>query len=69
VTARNDITGDALRSKPNSDKYRDNYDRIFKKNRAAIDDAVVGSSPAEGERVAGEGTAGPHPVGKGDFVR
>ena len=29
MTARNDITGDELKSKTNSDAYRDNYDRIF----------------------------------------
>ena len=25
----NDITGDALRSKPNTKQYEENYDRIF----------------------------------------
>lgn len=25
----NDITGDALRSKPNNDKFNENFDRIF----------------------------------------
>jgi hypothetical protein len=28
-TARNDITGDSIQSKPSSDLYRDNWDRIF----------------------------------------
>lgn len=28
-TARNDITGDSIHSKPSSDLYRDNWDRIF----------------------------------------
>lgn len=28
----NDITGDSLISKVNNDKYRNNYDNIFKKN-------------------------------------
>lgn len=27
--AKNDITGDKLVSKKNTDKFRDNYDRIF----------------------------------------
>lgn len=30
-TARNDITGDSIQSKPSSDLYRDNWDRIFGK--------------------------------------
>ena len=29
--AKNDITGDTLVSKKNTDKFRDNYDRIFGK--------------------------------------
>ena len=28
-TARNDITGDAIQSKKTSEKYRENWDRIF----------------------------------------
>jgi hypothetical protein len=31
VTAQNDITGDKIKSKPNSDAYRDNYDKAFRK--------------------------------------
>ena len=34
ATARNDITGNALRSKPPSDKYNEGWERIFgKKNK------------------------------------
>lgn len=29
MTARNDITGDNIQSKPSSDLYRDNWERIF----------------------------------------
>lgn len=29
--AKNDITGDKLVSKKNTDKFRDNYDRVFGK--------------------------------------
>ena len=37
MTARNDITGDELKSKINSDAYRNNYDAIFgKKTRKNI---------------------------------
>jgi len=29
MTTRNEHTGDKIQTKPNSDKYRDNYDKIF----------------------------------------
>lgn len=31
--SKNNITGDSLVSKPNTDNYRDNYDAIFRKGR------------------------------------
>jgi len=31
MTSYNDITGDALTSKSNTENFRDNYDRIFAK--------------------------------------
>lgn len=31
MTARNDITGDAIATGAASDEYRDNFDRIFRK--------------------------------------
>ncbi len=31
TTAKNDVTGDALRSRPTTEKYRDNWDLIFGK--------------------------------------
>jgi len=38
MTARNDITGDAIATKGTTDAYRDNYDRIFgKKQQLAAD--------------------------------
>ena len=33
TTAKNNITGDSLVSKPNTDAYRNNWDRIFGKNK------------------------------------
>jgi hypothetical protein len=29
MATKNDITGDQLKSKPQSEKYRDNWERIF----------------------------------------
>jgi hypothetical protein len=31
ATAKNDVTGDSLRSKPSSESYANNYDNIFRK--------------------------------------
>lgn len=37
-TARNDVTGDLIKSKPSSDMFGDNFDRIFrKKDKLPID--------------------------------
>ena len=33
MTATNDITGDQIKSKFSSEKYRNNYDIIFNKNK------------------------------------
>lgn len=33
MTAKNDVTGDAIRSKVGSDSYRNNYDSIFRKDK------------------------------------
>ena len=33
MTTKNDVTGDLLKSKTNTQKYRDNWDLIFNKNK------------------------------------
>ena len=33
MVAKNDITGDSIMSKVNSDSFRDNFDRIFGKKK------------------------------------
>lgn len=33
MTAKNEVTGDAIRSRPSTDKYRDGWDRIFLKDK------------------------------------
>lgn len=38
MTARNDITGDALISRVNSDSFRDNFDRIFRSKKKGVED-------------------------------
>lgn len=41
MTARNDITGDSIASRPSSDAYRDNYDRIFGKKNTAQSGSIT----------------------------
>ncbi len=36
MTTANDITGDKLKSKPNNDGYRNNYEAIFGKKKKAV---------------------------------
>jgi hypothetical protein len=36
-TARNDVTGDFIRSKPSSDMFEENFDKIFRKNKKSDD--------------------------------
>ncbi len=38
MSTKNDITGDSLTSKPNSEAYRNNYDLIFSKNKKSESD-------------------------------
>lgn len=33
MAAKNDVTGDEIKTKTNSDLYRDNYDKIFRKKQ------------------------------------
>jgi hypothetical protein len=33
MVAKNDVTGDEMKTKTNSDLYRENYDRIFRKKQ------------------------------------
>lgn len=49
MATKNDITGDSISSKKTSDKYRDNYDKIFKKkdltfweHYCIVDDTIYG---------------------------
>ena len=37
MTTQNDITGDEIRTKVNSDAYRENWDRIFGKKKKEDD--------------------------------
>lgn len=38
MTAKNDITGDLIKSKTSSETYRDNWERIFGKKEKPVED-------------------------------
>lgn len=41
MTATNDITGDSIKTKHNSDMYRDNYDIIFRGKKEEQEETKV----------------------------
>lgn len=43
-TAKNDITGDSIKTKSASKNYYDNYDLIFRKNKEGNDDKHTDSN-------------------------
>jgi hypothetical protein len=47
-TARNDVTGDFIRSKPANDMFEENFDRIFRKKKEESRIDVVGQNGNEG---------------------
>ena len=57
MTTSNDITGDKLKTKPNSDKFRSNWDAIFKNKGESMkvttckpnNDGLIGSGTSNSE--------------------
>lgn len=48
MTARNDITGDLIKTRQNTTAYEDNYDRIFgKKKHTVADSEAAADKPVE----------------------
>lgn len=43
-TAKNPITGDLIKTKSSSDKYRDNYDKIFRQKEPKNETSISSSS-------------------------
>lgn len=48
MTARNDITGDAIKTKGSNDAYRSGWDAIFGKKPTKLDD-IIATLPAESQ--------------------
>ena len=49
-TARNEITHDKIKTKPSTDKYRDGWERIFKKRKQEHAEklAAINNRPQDG---------------------
>lgn len=47
-TARNDVTGDWIQSKPNSNMFEENFDKIFRKKKEESRIDVVGQNGNDG---------------------
>lgn len=39
-TARNDVTGDWIQSKPNSEQFEKNFDAIFRKKKEVLEESI-----------------------------
>ncbi len=50
TTSTNDITGDKIATKVNSDLYRSNYDAIFKKSEETKPPEVSNEEPVESDK-------------------
>ena len=50
-TARNDITGDFIASKPNSEMFEKNFDLIFRKKREVLPEYELNKSTGEVQKV------------------
>ena len=46
-TSRNDITGDWIQSKPNSDMFEKNFDAIFRKKKEELPEYELDKSTGE----------------------
>jgi hypothetical protein len=47
ATAKNDITGDFIKSKPASDMFEENFDRIFRKKKEELPEYELDKSTGE----------------------
>ena len=50
-TARNDVTGDWLQSKPNSEQFEKNFDLIFRKKKEPLVEYELNKSTGEVQKV------------------
>jgi hypothetical protein len=57
-TARNDVTGDWLQSKPNNEMFEKNFDTIFRKKKEKLPEYELNKSTGEVQKVCECGVKG-----------
>jgi hypothetical protein len=57
-TARNDVTGDWLQSKPNNEQFEKNFDLIFRKKKETLPEYELNKSTGEVQKVCECGVKG-----------
>jgi hypothetical protein len=57
-TARNDVTGDWLQSKPNNEQFEKNFDNIFRKKKETLPEYELNKSTGEVQKVCKCGVKG-----------
>jgi len=57
-TARNDVTGDLLQSKPNNEQFEKNFDLIFRKKEPKLPEYELNKSTGEVQKVCECGVKG-----------
>ena len=50
-TARNDVTGDWLQSKPNNEQFEKNFDLIFRKKKEVLPEYELNKSTGNVQKV------------------
>ena len=50
-TSRNDVTGDWMQSKPNSEQFEKNFDLIFRKKKEVLPEYELNKSTGEVQKV------------------
>jgi len=57
-TAKNDVTGDWLQSKPNNEMFEKNFDTIFRKKKETLPEYELNKSTGEVQKVCECGVKG-----------
>jgi len=57
-TAKNDVTGDWLHSKPNNEMFEKNFDTIFRKKKETLPEYELNKSTGEVQKVCECGVKG-----------
>jgi hypothetical protein len=54
ATAKNDVTGDWIKSKPSNDMFEENFDKIFRKKKEVLPEYELNKSTGEVQKKESE---------------